>query len=410
MDIKKYIEEIPMWADKKNSLIDIREYLSIISPEKIKSRIIHVAGTNGKGSVCAYLTKILLDMGFSVGTFISPHLVAINERILLNNIPIEDADFEKTALYIREISYRMILKGFKHPTYFEFLFYMAIEYFNKNTPDFIILETGLGGRLDATNSIDTVDLSIITSISMDHTQYLGDTIEKIAYEKAGIIKNAPVVFDDNNSCVNEVIKAKAASISTSTYPLSDMKRLNIDLSFLNAQYKIDNALLAIYAIKLLGFEPVNNLGMIIEAVKNTVWNGRMQELYRDVFLDGAHNYAGIKSCLSSIENITKKRNKRAKLLISFVGDKDFKQMSEQIKKFCIKNHVRALYIAKLNTYRAIAMDELKSLFYKENGLELLEYDNVLDAFSSARKDKRDDEILFCVGSLYLVSEILGGVR
>ena len=176
MNEKEYIESIPMWAQKKNSLSEVRKNIEILGIKLPK--VIHVAGTNGKGSVCAYLSNILIENHMKVGTFISPHLIEVNERILLDMTPISDRELETISKY------------------FEYIFYIATVFFSKSNPDYVILETGMGGRLDVTNVFEDT-LSIITSIGMDHMQFLGNSIKEIAYEKAGIIKyNSTVIFDD----------------------------------------------------------------------------------------------------------------------------------------------------------------------------------------------------------------------
>ena len=186
MPIQQFIEDLPLWAAKKNSIADIQTFLSAMGSLEKKMKIIHVAGTNGKGSVCANLTQMLVDAGYRVGTFISPHLVRINERILINQVPIDDTKFSLAALKIKDLASTLCAQGLFHPTYFEFLFYTAIEAFADAKVDYCILETGLGGRLDVTNAISSPKLTIITSISFDHMQYLGETIEEIAKEKASI--------------------------------------------------------------------------------------------------------------------------------------------------------------------------------------------------------------------------------
>ena len=181
MNEKEYIESIPMWAQKKNSLSEVRKNIEILGIKLPK--VIHVAGTNGKGSVCAYLSNILIENHMKVGTFISPHLIEVNERILLDMTPISDRELESISKYVRE----KLGNSDTPPTYFEYIFYIATVFFSKSNPDYVILETGMGGRLDVTNVFEDT-LSIITSIGMDHMQFLGNSIKEIAYEKAGIIK------------------------------------------------------------------------------------------------------------------------------------------------------------------------------------------------------------------------------
>lgn len=194
--VEEYLERIPMWAAKKNSLEDVRAYLEEMGSPDRGMKIIHVAGTNGKGSVCSYLTSMLTETGYKVGTFISPHLEEIRERFLMNGDLVREDTYERAFYRVKELSEKMVEKGYQPPTYFEFLFYMCMAVNEQCKPDFVILETGLGGRLDVTNVVEHPVLTVITSISMDHMQYLGNTIEEIAGEKAGILKpGVPVVYD-----------------------------------------------------------------------------------------------------------------------------------------------------------------------------------------------------------------------
>ena len=172
-----------MWAKKKNSLSEVRKNIEILGIKLPK--VIHVAGTNGKGSVCAYLSNILIENRMKVGTFISPHLIEVNERILLDMIPISDRELESISKYVRE----KLCDSDTAPTYFEYIFYIAMVYFSESSLDYVILETGMGGRLDVTNVFEDT-LSIITSIGMDHMQFLGGSIKEIAFEK-----NANYIID-----------------------------------------------------------------------------------------------------------------------------------------------------------------------------------------------------------------------
>lgn len=164
-------------------------------PER-SMKIIHVAGTNGKGSVCAFLSTMLVKEGKETGLFTSPHLVKINERFQINNEPVSDEDFLAAYRRVQAVVEEMQKDGFAHPTYFELLFALAMVLFKEKRMEYVVLETGLGGRLDATNMVEKPLATVITSISLDHTEILGDTIEKIAFEKAGIIKpHVPVIYD-----------------------------------------------------------------------------------------------------------------------------------------------------------------------------------------------------------------------
>lgn len=218
-----YIEEIPKFT-KKHTLEHTKTFLKRLGNPAADRKIVHVAGTNGKGSVCAYLQAILMAEGKRTGFFTSPHLVSVNERIRVDNIQIDNETFLKVFRKVLKIVRQMVEDGIEHPSYFEFLFGMGMTAFAETDVEYIILETGLGGRLDATNAIDNPALAIITSISLDHTAILGDTIEKIAGEKAGIIKpGVPVFFDGSSKKAAEVIKAKASELAYLVEKLRKMR-------------------------------------------------------------------------------------------------------------------------------------------------------------------------------------------
>ena len=198
---REYLLNIPLWTKKKNTLEEVRDFLAELGDPEKDLKLIHVAGTNGKGSVCADLTSVLMEAGYRVGTFVSPHLVDVKERFLLDGKPAAEEDFER--------SFRQVLSVVKK---------MAEVLYGEVRPDYVILETGLGGRLDTTNVIRRPLACIITSISLEHTQYLGDTTVQIAAEKAGIIKpGVPVIYDDNRQEASEVIRGKAESLGAVSY-------------------------------------------------------------------------------------------------------------------------------------------------------------------------------------------------
>ena len=201
MNAEEYLSGIPMWTRKKNTLEDVRAYLEAMGNPDRALKAIHVAGTNGKGSVCAFLTSVLAEAGLHTGTFISPHLTEVRERFLIDGRMVDRESFEKSFQAVYFVTQDMVGRGYCHPTFFEFCFYMAMVLFRDKQVDISVLETGMGGRLDTTNVIERPLACVITSISLDHTQYLGDTIPAIAGEKAGIIKRrVPVVFDTSFGC------------------------------------------------------------------------------------------------------------------------------------------------------------------------------------------------------------------
>ncbi|MCM1499114.1 MAG: Mur ligase family protein, partial [Clostridium sp.] len=199
-----YLLSVPLFA-KKLGTDNLNQILAIMGHPERKYPVIHVAGTNGKGSTCSFLTSILAQSGKRVGMFTSPHLERINERIRINQRLISDDEF--TALFEEVMAGVQCAKksGLGHPSFFEFMFLMGAVYFQKQKVDYAVFETGMGGRLDATNVVQPV-LTVITSVGMDHTQFLGSTLEEIAAEKAGIIKEGiPVVFYDHKDAATPVI-------------------------------------------------------------------------------------------------------------------------------------------------------------------------------------------------------------
>ena len=396
MNEKEYIESIPMWAKKKNSLSKVKENIETLEVKLPK--IVHVAGTNGKGSVCAYLSNILIDAGMKVGTFISPHLIEVNERILLDMKPISDEELEDISKYVREK-----LEGtLTPPTYFEYLFYIAAVCFSRSNLDIVILETGMGGRLDVTNIFDET-LGIITSIGMDHMMYLGNTVKEIAFEKAGIIKNnSVIIFDDGDEESNEVIKETAKIRNAGLIALSSIDYESFDFTYVN--YKKKAAALAILAARVI----LNKSDIDIKSIKSTVWHGRMEEIGRDIIIDGAHNVPAIKEFVDNALIVSKNRNKEIKLLISIVKDKEIEEMFDILTSGL---DVKKYYLTSIDSYRS---NDIKKLYNSLNILleknkkvaEIACYNNVEEALSEAEFEKRDDEILFCVGSLYLIGEIL----
>ena len=239
-----YIDETPKFT-KKNSLDHTKECLRRLGNPQDKFKVIHVAGTNGKGSTCAFLTSVLREAGYSCGLFTSPHLVEINERFQINEVNIDNDTFLKAFEKVKVLADELVAEGSYHPTYFEMLFLMGMVIFAEAGVDYVTLETGLGGRMDATTAVENPVACVITSISLDHMQYLGDTVAKIAGEKAGIIvPGVPVIYDGNDPDAAEVIRARAEELGSPAYEVkrSDTEVLRntsagIDFAFRNEYYK-----------------------------------------------------------------------------------------------------------------------------------------------------------------------------
>lgn len=236
-----FLYDLPKFT-KKNSLDHTRKLLALLGDPCFERKIIHVAGSNGKGSVCCFLYHMLLCNGKSAAMFTSPHLVNIRERFQVNGKMVEVSGFLEAFDQVKAASEEMVKNNLNHPTFFEFIFAMGMVIFEKAQTEYIVLETGLGGRLDATNSFPRPVLTVITSISLEHTEILGDTLAQIAAEKAGIIKpGVPLVFWEGEPEAAEVIRSRAAELGCPQYAISnkrikncEIKEEGIDFSFLSA--------------------------------------------------------------------------------------------------------------------------------------------------------------------------------
>ncbi|MEY8356127.1 folylpolyglutamate synthase/dihydrofolate synthase family protein [Lachnospiraceae bacterium 54-53] len=429
---EEYLDRIPMWAKKKNSLEDIREFLCEMGGPDEKMKIFHVAGTNGKGSVCAFLHSVLTAARCRVGTFTSPHLIETRERFLINGEKVHKTAFEDSCRTVRTLSERMMEKGYCHPSYFEFLFYMAMDMFYKAGVDFVILETGLGGRIDATNVIRHPLVSVITSISLDHTEYLGDTVDKIAAEKAGIIKKGiPVVFDGNDREASAVIRNRARELSA---PFYEVDRQGYEITGCSdkgfeavfygkdgdplpvtvpsrAEYQVMNALLAYRALEAAdlkeGFGLKIGSELFGEGIGHMRWPARMEEALPGVFLDGAHNPGGIRAFAEAAAGLCAEREKRAYLLFSAVTDKDHDTMIRNIARALPLDQVA---VAHIDSVRGIETEVLLKEFRNACGCRAKGFQTVEEAVRYMLHSMDEEHLLFCVGSLYLMGEIKAVLR
>lgn len=380
--------------------------------------IVHVAGTNGKGSTVAFISNILKEAGYKVGMFISPYLDHITEMVMTDGREISQDSF---AGIIGEISLhieKMLSEGQPHPTEFEIITALAFEYFLRENCDICIIETGMGGRLDATNIIKKPLLSVITSISMDHTQYLGNTLAEIAAEKAGIIKeNGDVVLYQQENDIRQVfleacrekgatlhdtdfseINATYTGISRQIFDYRDHKDLQISLLGLHQR---KNAVVAITAIDILrqkGFDvPEESLRSGLMSVK---WPGRLEIMQEKPFfiIDGAHNIDGAKALRRTLDEYFP--DKRRIFITGVLKDKEFEKMME-----IVLPQAFMVYAVTPDVERG-----LKAGFLAEVAGNYCKYVQINVTIEEAIKTSLDnalpDDIICAFGSLY----ILAGIR
>lgn len=415
-EAEAYILELPKYT-KKNTTEHTQIFLSFLGNPQDGKQVLHVAGTNGKGSVCMYLDAMLRAEGKRTGVFVSPHLVRMNERIRIDGNQVSDETFVRLFLKARECAEKMEEEGLPHPSFFEFLFGMAMAGFDEAGTEYVVLETGLGGRLDATNSISRPFACILTSIGLDHTEILGDTLEKIAAEKAGILKEkVPVIFADTQEESSRVIEARAEElgcpckkIGKHAYEILEIQNGTLAFSPVNAYYgdttwklqntalcQPENAMLAMETMRIL-FQEQGNIRAWREALSQVKWEGRMEEIRPDFYVDGAHNISAVKMFVQSIQS------EKAEKLVLFSAVKD-KQYEEMIKCLCSVSHVREYVITWIEDERGTQTEELLEIFQKYTDRPVTVKEEIREALSYL-DSKRDGCKVYCLGSLYLAGMI-----
>ncbi|HJD31990.1 MAG TPA: bifunctional folylpolyglutamate synthase/dihydrofolate synthase [Candidatus Eisenbergiella stercorigallinarum] len=414
-----YIDETPKFT-KKNTLDHTRAFLKRLGDPQEKMKILHVAGTNGKGSVCSFLASMLKAGGKRTGLFTSPHLVKINERFVVDEQDVSDEEFLEAFHTVMDCVEEMKEEGYPHPTYFELLFLIGMKLFERAGVEYLVLETGLGGRLDATNSVAHPLVSVITSISLDHTEYLGDTVAAIAGEKAGIIKEGvPVVYDASCPESAEVIRRRAEELRAPAYPItpkmykiSKTTKKHIDFSIDSgyyddirlsissvAEYQVKNAAEAVTAIRVIDREGAFTDEVIRKGVEEMRWQGRMETVLPGVIIDGAHNEAGVEEFVKTARRL--EADYPVTLLFAAVGDKDYRHMIETI---CRELRLERVIVTEVGGYRSVDVKVPEELFRQFGAKKVTAIPDVEEAFDEALREQGDG-ILFCVGSLYLVGNI-----
>ena len=414
-----YIETIPKFT-VKHPPEHTRELLSRLGNPQEGIKIIHVAGTNGKGSVCAYLNAMLLAGGKKTGLFTSPHLVRINEWFQINGEDVSDEQFLNAFLKVEKAAKEYEAEGEGHPSYFETLFLMGMLIFKEAGVEYLVMETGLGGRLDATNVVEKPLACIITSISRDHTEYLGDTLEAIAGEKAGIIKaGVPVIYDSSQPGPASVIAAKAKEMGSPAWPMEpsfyEMKtqsREGITFTFAYpggekaelaipyvAKYQMMNASLAFYTMHIL--QDVHDIpkNVLAEGLSKIKWPCRMEMAAPGVIIDGAHNEDGIAQFVSTAGYFAKENE--ITILFTAVADKHYHEMIGEICEGIHPSHVVA---TQIDGSRVVPAEVLAEDFRKAGCTDVCAEPEIGAAYEKAL-GKKGSGMLFCVGSLYLAGEL-----
>ena len=426
-EAENYISSIPKFTGK-NSMENTVRFLDYLGNPAQDRKIIHIAGTNGKGSVCAYLCSVFRESGIRAGMFVSPHLVTMRERLVADGKAATEEEFmdafqvvigklEALPPELAQVSY--------HPSFFEFLFFMAMVFFERKGVEYVVLETGLGGRLDATNAVQNKKLCVITSIGYDHMEYLGETLAQIAGEKAGIMRaGVPVVYPERQEDVTRVMEEYAKKTGAETVPVGKaaIKEINIghktiDFSLhlhyydyigftvsTSALYQVENASLAATALALLGDCRIT-ASALQKGIGEMVWEGRMEEILPSVYLDGAHNVDGIYAFLETVKRHS--CTGRRILLYSTVRDKQYARVAGLLAQAGLFDEI---CLVPLQGERALPLAHLTECFRQYTRFDIKAYERLDTALSELLTQKHDGDKVYIVGSLYLAGEVKALLR
>ena len=401
----------------KLGLESITKLMDFMGNPQKKLRFVHVAGTNGKGSTTAFISSILINSGYKTGIFTSPYIQRFTERIKIDDKEIEPDELTDIIEFVKTKIDLMINAGLAHPTEFEIITAVAFEYFYRNNCDIVVLEVGLGGRFDSTNVIDSPEVCVITTISLDHTDILGKTLAEIAYQKAGIIKpNSDIVLYPQKLEAEQVFEQVCKSQSSAIHKVSlnslvlkkygldgqlfdykDYQDLNIRLL---GDHQLYNAAVAIDACEILvnkGFRIDHN--NIRNGIAEATWPGRLEIISKNpvILIDGAHNLEGGQSLNAALDRYFS--NKSKIFIVGFLRDKDYHKIMEMLAK-----KAKLIITVTPNNERAMPSSELATILklYSNNVQDGITLENSL----KLALENIDEESVICAfGSLYMIGEL-----
>lgn len=390
-------------SKKREDLSRIEKCIDLLGI-KVNYKVIHIAGTNGKGSTASLLYQLLLSRGKSTGLFVSPYVISFNERIEANGSYITNHEVLEIIQYLKEFSITYQTKYNDTIPFFELTFLMALMFYEKKKIEYLVLECGLGGRLDATNVLEK-NMSIITNIGLDHMAQLGNTLEEIAYHKLGITRENVICL----TTVDEKIRPYFETYGKEhNVPILFLKEhvQNIRLegqrtlftlngieyqTSLQGLFQAYNASLAIHAIQY--FEPSVSYEELNTILTNAFWPGRFEQIEANVILDGAHNIPGVEALCSSIQTLYPSR--KIKVVFTALKDKSIKEMLailDQVSSF--------YYFTTIEDKRASLISDFTTL--TSHPYKLVE--NAQEAIKNAMDELEKDELLIITGSLHFISE------
>ena len=407
----------------KLGLTNIKALVGLLGNPHKELKFIHVAGTNGKGSTCAYISNILKDSGYKTGLFTSPDIEKYSERFQINNENISDDDLISIISEVKEKVDIMISNNMNHPTEFEINTAMALLYFKQKNCDVVVWETGLGGRLDSTNVIEKPVACVITAIDFDHMHILGDTIEAIASEKAGIIKKEcdVVLYGENDEKAVRVITDKAkemnCDIHISDFDLIENKRSSLTLQkfdykgykdlgiTLLGSHQFKNAALAVDLADVLRKTfPLINKDSIYSGLIKTRWPGRLEILMEKpvVICDGAHNLQGVRNLKISLDEIFPDR--KVIFIMGIMKDKNYEEMAKVILE-----KAKAAIAVRIDYDRMLDVKTLSSVLQRYCN-NVFSGDTIAEGMNIALSIADENDLICSFGSLYTIAEVKKYIR
>ncbi len=431
MNYKEVIERLKdsQQLGSRLGLDRMKALMDLLGNPQDKLQIIHVGGTNGKGSVCTYLTEILAENGYSTGTFLSPYLESPLDSILLSGKEISGTEFVEGAEKVFAAADKLAAETGDMATEFELLAAIAFTVFESRPVDFVVLEVGLGGRGDATNIIKAPLLSVITSVSIDHKGILGDTTEKIGREKAGIIKQGrPVISNVRDEAAAKVIKAKAEEMSSPFYDATVFEAYDIerdirgysfeidknavdaisDVSFhvklgMAGDHQVSNAICALYTINILvrmGIIRVD-IEALLRGLAKSRQKGRLEIIMENplIIADGAHNAEGVKA----LKKVVVEHFADSKILF-VLGMIKGKEADLMVKELCLSN--AAIVTTEPENFMRFKAKDLCRIV-RRAGCECESLGPVGEALKYVDKVKNDYDVVIITGSLYLAGKVRG---
>ena len=410
---EKYLEQLRLVGSRFGTDCE-KELLSLLGNPQDKLRFIHVAGTNGKGSFCSMMSSVLQKQGYKVGLYTSPYIVVFNDRIRVNGLPIAEDDINDLFLRVRQKADTMKTP----PSSFDFITAAAFLWFYETKCDIVVLEVGLGGRYDSTNVIKNCLLSVITGIAFDHTEILGDTIEKIAWEKAGIIKEScPALYGGNDekslAVIEKECEEKHSELTVKNPDLLKILSTTLD----GTEFEFDGKE---YFIRLLGLYQPANAATVLAAIdvlrkhgfeisetavkdglSSAVWQARFEKIADEpvVLYDGGHNPQGVRAAVESVRAYF--GDKKINLLVGILADKAHGEMAEELAKIAD----RVICIAPPSP-RALPAESLAEEFC-EAGANARAANSIKEGVKIALSYKKP---VLVIGSLYSYNDVSESVR